>query len=46
MREVSLVVHASFTRDAVLEKLRQAIVDSLPDSVQKTGSFVRVKWRS
>jgi len=46
VREVSLVVHASFTRDAVLEKLRQAIVDSLPDSVQKTGSFVRVKWRS
>lgn len=45
VREVSLVVHSSFTRDAVLEKLRQSIVDSLPNSVQKTGKFVRVKWR-
>lgn len=45
VREVGLVVHSSFTRDAVLEKLRQTIVNSLPNSVQKTDKFIRVKWK-
>lgn len=45
VREVSLVVHNSFSKEALLEHLRDAVQASIPDRFQKTRSFMRVKWR-
>ena len=45
MREVSLAVHRSFTREAVLENLRAAIADAVPDRFQLAAQYTRVKWR-
>ncbi len=44
-REVSLVVHHSFSKEALLEALRESIQKNLPDVVTKKQHFVRVKWR-
>lgn len=44
-REVSLVVHKSFAKEALLNSLRDVIQDNLPDVVQKVKHFTRVKWR-
>lgn len=44
-REVSLVVHKSFAKEALLNSLRDAIQGNLPDVVQKVKHFKRVKWR-
>ncbi len=44
-REVSLVVHHSFSKEALLEALRESIQKNLPDVVTKKKHFVRVKWR-
>ena len=45
IREVSLVVHKSFTKEAVLEQLRESIIQHIPKNFTKAKSFVRVKWR-
>lgn len=45
VREVSLAVHRSFTREAVLEQLRGAIAAAVPEHFQKATQFTRVKWR-
>ena len=45
VREVSLAVHRSFTREAVLENLRAAIADAVPDRFQLAAQYTRVKWR-
>lgn len=44
-REVSLVVHHSFSKEALLTALQDSILDNLPDVVKKVKRFVRVKWR-
>lgn len=45
VREVSLVVHNSFTKEALLEKLRDAILDNIPDHFSKKRKYIQVKWR-
>lgn len=45
VREVSIVVHQSFSREALLEELRDAIQDAVPDSFRKMRHYLRVKWR-
>lgn len=45
VREVSLVTHQGFTREAVLELLRDSIRASVPKEWLSTGNFYRVKWR-
>lgn len=44
-REVSLVVHHSFSKEALLNSLRESIQANIPDVVKKNKHFVRVKWR-
>lgn len=44
-REVSLVVHHSFSKEALLDALRESIQNNLPNVVKKKKYFVRVKWR-
>lgn len=45
VREVSIVVHQSFSREALLEELRDSIQSSVPDSFRKMQHYMRVKWR-
>ncbi|PIE79238.1 MAG: LysR family transcriptional regulator, partial [Candidatus Delongbacteria bacterium] len=44
-REVSLVVHHGFSKEALIDALRESIQKNLPDVVKKKKHFVRVKWR-
>ncbi|UII25045.1 LysR substrate-binding domain-containing protein [Fulvivirga maritima] len=44
-REVSLVVHNSFTKELLLSKLRKYILKGVPDSFKKNERFITVKWR-
>ncbi|MCF8388128.1 MAG: LysR family transcriptional regulator [Bacteroidales bacterium] len=44
-REVSLVVHKSFSKEKLIEILRQAILDNIPEGFNKNERFFRVKWR-
>ncbi len=45
VREVSLAVHDGFTRDAVLESLRQSIMKSVPEKWRSQENYHRIKWR-
>ncbi|MCP4520676.1 MAG: LysR family transcriptional regulator [Cytophagales bacterium] len=45
VREISLVVHNSFSKEALIERLHNKITASLPKSIQKTRSFMKVRWR-
>jgi len=44
-REVSLVVHKGFTKEAVIENLRDSILKKIPESFVKAKKFHRIKWR-
>ena len=43
-REISLVVHQSFTRSVLIDHLRQEIVASIPSTFVKNTPVVRIKW--
>ena len=45
IREVSLVVHKSFTRERFLETLRSEILRQIPEKYARPRNYVRVKWR-
>ncbi|KYG71647.1 LysR family hydrogen peroxide-inducible transcriptional activator [Roseivirga ehrenbergii] len=45
IREISLVVHKSFTKESLIEKLREEILSNIPDHFQKGKKFIKVKWR-
>lgn len=46
VREVSLVVHKSFIKEAMIEKLREKILANLPGHFkQSEKKFIKVKWR-
>lgn len=45
VREVSIVVHHSFSKELFIEKLRKHILSSIPDHLVKNKNYVRVKWR-
>ena len=44
-REVSIVVHKSFTKEVLLNHLHRSITDSIPARFKKNKRFITVKWR-
>lgn len=44
-REISLVVHNSFSKEALISKLHNSIIQSVPDHFTKNENYIRVKWR-
>ncbi|MEL6625947.1 MAG: hydrogen peroxide-inducible genes activator [Bacteroidota bacterium] len=44
-REISLVVHNSFTKEQLLHNLRKSILAGVPHHFEKNKEFIRVKWR-
>lgn len=45
VREVSLVVHNSFTKETLISELRDAIINNVPESFSKSSNYIKVKWR-
>lgn len=45
VREVSLVVHNSFSREGLIDKLKSAILEKIPGSIRKAEPHIRVEWR-
>ncbi|MEZ4918355.1 MAG: LysR substrate-binding domain-containing protein [Saprospiraceae bacterium] len=45
VREVSLVVHHSFAKEALIENLRNEIQKGIPEHLKKGKKFRRVQWR-
>lgn len=45
VREVSLVVHNSFSREGLIDKLKKAILEKIPETIQKSEPHIRVEWR-
>jgi len=45
VREISIVVHKSFTKELLLSELRKSIIDHTPPHFRKNTRFVTVKWR-
>lgn len=46
IREVSLVVHKSFSKEVLIERLREEILASIPNDFKKHNHYFRVRWRS
>ncbi len=44
VREVSLAVHHGFVKEALLQKLRDAILKAIPPHFKKNEKYVRVRW--
>lgn len=44
-REISLVVHQSFNKEALLEHFRTAILSNIPEHFIKVKTYNRIKWR-
>jgi len=44
VREVSLAVHTNFIKEKLLEKLREAILKSIPSHFKKNEKVVRIRW--
>ena len=44
-REISLVVHNSFSKDLLLQHLRKSILDQVPDSFLKNEKYSAINWR-
>jgi LysR family hydrogen peroxide-inducible transcriptional activator len=44
VREVSLVVHYGFVKEALVTKLRDAILKAIPPHFKKNDKFIRVRW--
>jgi LysR family hydrogen peroxide-inducible transcriptional activator len=45
VREVSLAVHNGFVKELLLDKLKDAILKSLPTHFKKNEKHIRVRWR-
>ena len=45
VREVSLAVHNSFARERLLEVLRNAVLDSVPEEMRSAENYYKVRWR-
>lgn len=44
-REISLVVHNSFTKERLLTSLQQAITQNVPQNFRKNHRFTTIEWR-
>ena len=45
VREISVIAHNSFTKEALLEHLHDSITKNIPERFKKKNLFTRVKWR-
>jgi LysR family hydrogen peroxide-inducible transcriptional activator len=45
VREVSLVTHHSFSKDVLLDALRELILEKTPDDFVKNKRFIKINWR-
>ena len=45
VREVGLAVHNSFTKEALIEALRDEIQEAIPKAFTRFSHFTRIKWR-
>jgi LysR family transcriptional regulator, hydrogen peroxide-inducible genes activator len=45
VREISLAVHKSFTKELLIEKLRNIILKQIPDNFAKNNKYMKVMWR-
>ncbi len=45
VREVSLVVHKSFAKEALIDKMRAEIISNIPKSMLSKKRYMRVNWR-
>jgi len=44
VREVSLAVHTGFVKEMLIVKLREAILNSIPQHFRKNERYIRVRW--
>ena len=45
VREVSIVVHQNFSRQLLIERIKEAILENLPENIKKTRNVKKIKWR-
>lgn len=45
VREISIVVHRNYPREALIEGIRSAILSVIPESFRKNEQHFRVRWR-
>jgi len=45
IREVSIVIHHSFSKDALIDALRQEILEKTPKEFIKNKRFIKINWR-
>ena len=45
VREVSIVVHQSFTKEPLIDEIRKGILSNIPSRFMKNEKRIRVKWR-
>lgn len=45
VREMSLICHQSYTREAILQALHSEIVNSVPEDMRTSKRFTLVEWR-
>lgn len=45
IREVSLAIHHSFSKDALIDALRLEILEKTPDKFVKNKRFIKINWR-
>ena len=44
-REVSVVVHQTFTKEKLINEIRKSIQQKIPKTFRKSNKFLRVEWR-
>jgi len=44
-REISMVVHQSFNKEAILEMIKESILQNTPSQFSKAKTYNRIKWR-
>ncbi|HRG91189.1 MAG TPA: LysR substrate-binding domain-containing protein, partial [Chitinophagales bacterium] len=44
-REISLIVHKSFTKEALIEALHKSILKAIPERLTNRHKFKRIQWR-
>lgn len=44
-REISLIVHKSFTKEALIEALHKSILKTIPERLTNRHRFKRIQWR-
>ncbi len=45
IREVSLVVHQSFSKEGLIDAMKEEILRVIPKSLERTKQFYRIAWR-